>query len=141
MENQHKKIKGYRDLTAEEIGYMNDIKRIEAELMIFISQTNMNLSQALDLKLTNFRWMIKDDEYHAFTVYKNRKQGEATFRCHKAYRDIFLRYLQWVKDVGFCDDSSLFPFMAREKLIAKETKRKLHVVRNFCKDIDFKGEE
>lgn len=112
--------------------------RIEAELMIFISQTNMNLSQALDLKITNFRWMIKDDEYHVFTVYKNRKQGEATFRCHKAYRDIFLRYLQWVKDVGFCDDSSLFPFMAREKLIAKETKRKLHVVRNFCKDIDFK---
>lgn len=112
--------------------------RIEAELMIFISQTNMNLSQALDLKLTNFRWMIKDDEYHAFTVYKNRRQGKATFKCYKEYKDIFLRYLEWVKDVGFCEDGSLFPFMAREKLIAKETKRKLHVVRNFCKEIDFK---
>jgi hypothetical protein len=30
MENQHKKIAGYRDLTAEEIAAMNGVKHIEA---------------------------------------------------------------------------------------------------------------
>ena len=32
MENQHKKIKGYRDLTQEEIDLMNQIKEKGAEL-------------------------------------------------------------------------------------------------------------
>lgn len=67
---------------------------------------------------------------YAFTVYKNRRQGKATFKCYKEYKDIFLRYLEWVKDVGFCEDGSLFPFMAR-KTYSKRNKRKLHVVRNF----------
>lgn len=32
MENQHKKIKGYRDLTQEEIDLMNEVKSKGAEL-------------------------------------------------------------------------------------------------------------
>lgn len=32
MDNQHKKIKGYRDLTQQEIDLMNDIKTKGAEL-------------------------------------------------------------------------------------------------------------
>lgn len=32
MENQHRQIKGYRELSAEEIGLMNEIKEKGAEL-------------------------------------------------------------------------------------------------------------
>ncbi|MCG8148784.1 hypothetical protein H9W84_11790 [Moraxella sp. PS-22] len=113
--------------------------RIEADLLIFISQTNMNLSQALDLKLTDFRWKTQDDEYLAYsvTVYKNRKNGEASFKCYKAYRAIFDNYIQWLRKVGFNDDSYLFPFVGREKIKADVSSRKLHVIRNFCKTINF----
>ena len=36
MENQHKHIKGYRDLTAEEIALMNEIKDQGAQLGVAI---------------------------------------------------------------------------------------------------------
>lgn len=32
VENQHKMISGYRDLTEEEISYMNDVKQAEVDL-------------------------------------------------------------------------------------------------------------
>ena len=32
MENQHRKIKGYRDLTQEEINLMNEVKQKDVEL-------------------------------------------------------------------------------------------------------------
>lgn len=32
VENQHEKISGYRDLTDEEISYMNDVKKAEEDL-------------------------------------------------------------------------------------------------------------
>lgn len=35
MENQHQKIKGYRDLSKEEIDLMNEIKAKGAELTVF----------------------------------------------------------------------------------------------------------
>jgi len=36
MDNQHKQIKGYRDLTAEEIGKMNAAKGLAAQVGAFI---------------------------------------------------------------------------------------------------------
>ncbi len=40
MENQHKKIKGYRDLSQQEINMMNDIKQKGIELQELISRVN-----------------------------------------------------------------------------------------------------
>lgn len=40
MENQHKKIKGYRDLTQEEINLMNEVKSKGAELGLIIEKLN-----------------------------------------------------------------------------------------------------
>lgn len=40
MENQHKKIKGYRDLTQEEIDLMNEVKSKGAELGLIIEKLN-----------------------------------------------------------------------------------------------------
>lgn len=47
MENQHRMIKGYRDLSAEEIDLMNRIKEKGAELEALINevaQTNANVA-------------------------------------------------------------------------------------------------
>ena len=47
MENQHQHIKGYRDLTAEEIAAMNDVKAIGEQLgtMIETLQATPGLDQ------------------------------------------------------------------------------------------------
>ena len=36
MDNQHKKIKGYRDLTADEIAMMNDAKELAEQVGTFV---------------------------------------------------------------------------------------------------------
>ncbi|WPC72941.1 Acb2/Tad1 domain-containing protein [Vibrio porteresiae] len=43
MDNQHKKIKGYRDLTQEEIDAMNAIKKEGERLGILIEEMRANL--------------------------------------------------------------------------------------------------
>lgn len=41
MENQHRKITGYRELTQEEIDLMNEIKSMESELMALVQRVNL----------------------------------------------------------------------------------------------------
>ena len=50
MDNQHKKIKGYRDLSQEEIDLMNEIKIKGAELGSVIEQLEQ-------LESTDKRWV------------------------------------------------------------------------------------
>ena len=47
MENQHRKITGYRDLTQEEIDLVNDIKDVGGTLATLVStlRANPNLDQ------------------------------------------------------------------------------------------------
>ncbi len=44
MENQHRKIKGYRELSQEEIDLMNRIKAKGAELLALQAELDMKLS-------------------------------------------------------------------------------------------------
>jgi hypothetical protein len=46
MENQHRKIKGYRELTQEEIDLMNEIKTIGADLGDLVSK--LRLTSGID---------------------------------------------------------------------------------------------
>lgn len=46
MDNQHKKIKGYRDLTQAEIDLMNKIKEHEAKTMDLIREVQQRLQDA-----------------------------------------------------------------------------------------------
>lgn len=86
--------------------------RIEAELLIFIAQTGMNLSQAARLKREHYRWQSDGDELNAFRVHKKRRGGEAIFRCFKAYREHFQRYQGWLDDIGLSEsDDRFFPFL------------------------------
>jgi hypothetical protein len=66
MENQHRMITGYRDLTAEEIGTINELKSQEAAMMeaftIFESNADLNkrsLAIARTHLQTGYMWLIR----------------------------------------------------------------------------------
>lgn len=87
--------------------------RIEAEMLIFISQTAMNLAQARNTKVGDFRYESNNEGY-GIRRYKNRRMGEVEFHIYREYRNYFERYLEWRKAL-FPDDPNglLFPFLNR----------------------------
>jgi hypothetical protein len=52
MENQHRKITGYRELTKEEIDLMNRIKAIGEEFKALINSVEDHLDDQLDIAIT-----------------------------------------------------------------------------------------
>jgi hypothetical protein len=98
--------------------------RIQAELLIFIAQTGMNLAQAYKLKVGHFSYRSHFDGYQVRRVYKDRRKGDVEFEIFSAYRKIFERYLEW-RSAFFPLDSSgrLFPLespLQRSENIAPE---------------------
>lgn len=86
--------------------------RIEAEMLIFIAQTGMNLSQAKALTMGKFRYQSHLDGYRVYRVYKGRRGGEVAFEIYSEYRALFERYLQWREIILSTDnDDRLFPFV------------------------------
>lgn len=55
MDNQHAKISGYRDLTEEEIGFVNLSKAREDELAVLLGQIQTVLDAAADAQAG--RWL------------------------------------------------------------------------------------
>ncbi len=74
--------------------------RLQAELLMFIGQTGMNLTQAQNLKMHRFSYSSDIDGYKV-REYKARRNGEVLFEIFSEYRAHFERYLEWRK--------SLFP--------------------------------
>lgn len=91
--------------------------RIEAELLIFISQTGINLQQAFLLKIESFKYVSHIDGYRIIS-YKSRRSGEVIFEIFSEYRLHFENYIFW-RNEYFKDDKDqrLFPFVIREKRI------------------------
>jgi hypothetical protein len=87
--------------------------RVEAELHIFISQTGMNLAQALKLEVGRFGFVEYLDGYRV-RRYKGRRWGEVEFEIFSEYKVIFERFLEWRKKM-FPDASEgrLFCFLSR----------------------------
>lgn len=87
--------------------------RLTAELLIFISQTGMNLAQATNFRVSGFSFQSHLDGYQVRRVYKNRKKGEVEFEIYSEYRGVFESYLKWRSEI-FPNDTSglLFPFIA-----------------------------
>jgi hypothetical protein len=83
--------------------------RIEAELMMFIGQTGINLGQAISLKATSFAYVDYLDGYQV-RERKNRRRGEVIFEIFKSYRPHFERYLEWRRRL-FPETELLFPFV------------------------------
>lgn len=66
MDNQHQKIKGYRDLSQEEIDLMNEVKELAAKCEALISKLDVHPDtdkRAVALGKTNlqqgFMWAVR----------------------------------------------------------------------------------
>lgn len=108
--------------------------RIEAELLVFISQTGMNLSQAHQLKIRHYSYKSTIDGYEV-RDYKHRRKGEVLFEIFSDYKEVFDRYLAW-REVVFPSDLEglLFPLVKRGGR-AEDTAPKFSRVRGACKKL------
>ncbi|CAG2147598.1 hypothetical protein LMG26411_03164 [Cupriavidus numazuensis] len=90
--------------------------RIEAEMLLFISQTGMNLSQAYRIQCGKFSYQSYFDGYQVRRIYKQRKHGEVEFQIYSEYRPIFDRYLSWRADMFPNDpEGRLFPLNSPQR--------------------------
>lgn len=111
--------------------------RVECELLIFIAQTGMNLTQAAGLEKESYRWKSSGDDLEVFRVYKGRRSGDAIFRCFKAYRKHLESYMAWLDDTGLSDhDTRLFPLMGRSMIRAKGARVRFVSTRGTFKKIN-----
>lgn len=109
--------------------------RINAELLIFIAQSGMNLEQVQTEPRAEYRWQTDDQDYIVRAVYKRRRQGVAKFVVFREYRDHFQRYIDWLDSLGLNDgDDRLFPFLHTNMLPGRH-----HVqsrsIRSHCKKL------
>lgn len=85
--------------------------KIECEILIFISQTGMNLKQAFGMKRSEFKFHSTGDSTNVFKAFKKRRQGEVLFQIYKEYTPIFKSYLEWINENFPEEDTRLFPFI------------------------------
>jgi len=112
-------------------------QRVEAELLIFIAQTGMNLTQAASLKKESYRWKSNGENLEVFRVYKGRRSGEAIFRCFKSYREHLEKYMVWLDETGFSDhDNRLFPLLSRGMIRVKGAKVRFRTTKEAFKKIN-----
>lgn len=89
--------------------------RIEAELLIFISQTGLNIEQVRTLTNAPYRF-DKMKSMPGFLevrrAYKGRRGGEVEFEIHSNYKPLFIRYLAF-RDTIFpeANEGLLFEFL------------------------------
>lgn len=84
-------------------------RRCEAELLIFIGQTGMNLAQAHKLRLRHFYYASHLDGY-LVRDRKGRRGGDVLFEIFREYRPHFERFLEWRRTL-FPDSDVLFPLV------------------------------
>ncbi len=85
--------------------------RIDAELLVFINQTGGNLTQALGLTGSKFRYQSEGDYLHVY-AWKGRAKHSVNLKIHKAYRRHFEAYLKWRSSIFPDDPDGLtFPFV------------------------------
>lgn len=110
--------------------------RIECELLIFVAQTGMNLTQAASFERENYRWKSNGEDLEVFRVYKGRRGGEAIFRCFKSYREHLENYMAWLDETGFSEhDIRLFPLLSRGMIPVKNAKVGFYTTKKAFKKI------
>lgn len=110
--------------------------RLDAEMLVFINQTGCNLTQALRLTGSKFRYQSEGDYLRLF-VWKNRAKHEVEVRIHKGYRRHFEDFLKWRSAVFPGDPDGLtFPFVWNDGDRAfKRTNWSFFYVRHLVKTI------
>lgn len=82
--------------------------RLLAELVIFVYQTGMSVSQVLQIERKGFSYKLQGNNDWLVTCHKGRKQGPVSFTIYKEYRARFKRLIKFVDH--FCpEDYQLFP--------------------------------
>lgn len=84
--------------------------RIQAELLMFIGQTGMNLAQVQGLTLCRFSYSSDVNGYKV-REYKPRRMGEVLFEIFAEYRSHFERYLDWRRGLFPKTEMRLFPLI------------------------------
>lgn len=105
--------------------------RIQAELLMFIGQTGMNLAQAAKIPLCRFSYSSDIDSYKV-REYKPRRKGEVLFEIFSEYRGHFERYLEWRRELFPATERRLFPFI-RTSGTREDIKTKFGYVKAVCK--------
>lgn len=112
--------------------------RISAELLIFISQTGMNLSQASKLKRGGFRYQTNGENILVYRVYKGRRHGEAEFIIFREYAPLFRRYLEWLDILSDPEDERLFPTIFTSKIPTSDHLPTFEAIISRCKKFGIK---
>jgi len=87
--------------------------RIQAELLMFIGQTGMNLAQATNIPLRRFSYSSDINGYRV-REYKKRRQGEVLFEIFSEYRGHIERYLEWRRELVSDSEKRLFPLIRKD---------------------------
>lgn len=103
--------------------------RIEAEFLMFVAQTGMNVKQALNLELRNFFYISHLDSYQV-KEHKNRRGGSVLFEIFKDYKPHFERYLAWRRRL-FPNSTLLFPFIGLSGT-RQDRRFQNHRIREIC---------
>lgn len=87
--------------------------RIQAEMFMLMGQPAVNLAQAHQLRMDQWRYKGSTNGYDVRT-YKHRRWGPVVFEIYSQYRAIFERYLRWRAAI-FPDDPDglLFPLLGK----------------------------
>lgn len=87
--------------------------RIMVEIFMLLGQPAVNLAQAHQLRMDQWRFKPSGPGYEIRT-YKHRRWGPVVFEIYSEYRAVFERYLQWRKAI-FPDDPDglLFPLLGK----------------------------
>lgn len=87
--------------------------RIQAELHMLMGQPAINLAQAHQLRMDQWKFKPSTHGYEVCT-YKHRRWGPVVFEIYSEYRKVFERYLKWRKAIFQHDpDGLLFPLIGQ----------------------------
>lgn len=88
--------------------------RIQVEMFMLMGQPAVNLAQAHQLRMDQWRYKASTHGYEVRT-YKHRRWGPAVFEIYSSYRQVFERYLTW-RTAIFPDDQDglLFPLLGKD---------------------------
>lgn len=87
--------------------------RIQAEMFMLMGQPAINLAQAHQLRMDQWRYKASTHGYEV-RAYKHRRWGPVVFEIYSQYRAIFERYLQWRAAIFPEDpDGLLFPLLGK----------------------------
>ncbi|MEN5208093.1 hypothetical protein ABE493_08225 [Stenotrophomonas terrae] len=113
--------------------------RVDAELLMFIAQTGMNLTQAYKLKRGSFRYRSEGENFLVYRAYKRRMGGESEFRIFREYRSLFQKYIEWLDAIiPEEEDQRLFPYMYSGKIPSFATAPGFKSIRHHCKELNIK---